>query len=150
MGKLFKLSQTKQLKFPWIVSKKFTLVHRFLICAYNWPIQMTKEKKIGNPYLIFVLDFPCQIWCNVIVRNVFVYQRMNAYKNMLVCILLYTFLKWPVFPSLTKLCKSNWRAKSLSTSNMPQSSSCTSNYMCYLLLFDLERSNDFHKGALYW
>jgi len=50
----------------------------------------------------------------------------------------------------TKLCKSNWRAKSVSTSNMPQSSSCSSNYMCYLLLFDLERSNDFYKGALDW
>ena len=28
--------------------------------------------------------------------------RMNAYKNIFVYILLHTFLKWPVFPSLTK------------------------------------------------
>ena len=74
-------------------------------------------------------QIPCQIWYNVIVRNVFIYQRMNAYKNMFVYILLHTFLKWSVFPSPTKLCKSNWRAKSVSTSNMPQSSSCSSNYM---------------------
>jgi hypothetical protein len=39
-------SQTEQLKFLWIISKKFTLVPRFLICVYNWPIQMTKEKKL--------------------------------------------------------------------------------------------------------
>ena len=30
---------------------------------------------------------------NVIVRNVFVYRRMNAYKNVFVYILLHTFLK---------------------------------------------------------
>ena len=30
---------------------------------------------------------------NVIVRNVFVYRRMNAYKNIFVYILLHTFLK---------------------------------------------------------
>jgi hypothetical protein len=42
------------------------------------------------------------IWYIVIVRNVFSYSRMNAYKNIFVYISLHTFLKWPVFPSLTK------------------------------------------------
>ena len=41
-GIILTRSQTKQLQFPWIVSKKFTLVRKFMICVYNWPIQMTK------------------------------------------------------------------------------------------------------------
>ena len=35
---------------------KITLMRRFLICVYNCPIQMTKEKKPHNPYLIVFLD----------------------------------------------------------------------------------------------
>ena len=42
------------------------------------------------------------IWYNFIVQNLFVYRCMNVYKNMFVYIL-DTFLKWPVFPSLTKI-----------------------------------------------
>ena len=57
-----------------------------------------------------------------------VYECLQKYVCM--HIITYLIIKWPVFPSLTKLCKSNWRAKSVSTSNISQSSSCSSNYMC--------------------
>ena len=40
------------------------------------------------------------------------------------------WIKWPAFQSLTKVCKSNWRAKSVSTSKIFQSWSCSYNYMC--------------------
>ena len=46
-----------------------------------------------------------------------------------VYILLHTFLKWSVFHHWQILCKLNWPVKSVSTSNMCQSSSCSSNYM---------------------
>jgi hypothetical protein len=86
---------------------------------------------------------------NVIVRNVFVYRRMNAYNNVFVYILLHTFLKWPVFPSLTKTLQIKFTSeigfhiKYVSLIQLHV-------YNSYLLLFDLERSSDFHKGALDW
>jgi hypothetical protein len=62
---------------------------------------------------------------------------------MLTKIYLYTyyyipFLNYQSFHHWHKLCKSSWRAKSVSTSNMCQSSSCSSSYMyttvsCYCL-----------------
>jgi len=60
------------------------------------------------------------------------------------------FLNDLSFHHWQKLCKSNWRAKSVSTSNIRQSSSYSFNchvYDSYLVLFDFERSKDFFIKA---
>jgi hypothetical protein len=147
------------------------------------------------------------------VRNMFGYQRMNAYKNIFVYILVNTFLKWPVFPSLTKtlqikltseigfhikyvsviivfiqlhvyntgtdpgfqvrggvlkkIAPSGGRRENFGVFRVKNHDFTPKNHIfpilggappppwirpcnTYLLLFDLERSNDFYKGALDW
>jgi hypothetical protein len=83
-----------------------------------------------NVFLAWNVKIPRQIWYNVIVRNVFFYRRTNAYKNIFVYTYYYIpFLNDQSLHHWQKLCKSNWRRKSVSTSNMCQSSSCPSNYL---------------------
>ena len=60
----------------------------------------------------------------------FVYQVWMPTKIYLHTYYYIPFLNDQSFHHWQKLCKSNWRAKSVSTSNMCQSSLCSSNYTC--------------------
>ena len=86
------------------------------------------------------------IWYNVIVEEVFVYRHVNACTYMLVYIL-HTFVKLQVFPSL---CWSNWRAKSVSISNISQSRSLSSNNMCTTVTWYCLTSSEFMIFAPDW
>jgi hypothetical protein len=87
------------------------------------------------------LQNPRMIWYNVIVEEVFVYRHVNACTYMFVYIL-HTFVKLQVFLSL---CWSNWRAKSVSISNITQSISLSSNNMCTTVEYCIS-----YKKVFYW
>ena len=86
------------------------------------------------------------IWYNVIVEDVFVYRHVNVCKDMFVYIL-HTFVKLQVFPSL---CWSNWRAKSVSISNISQSFSLSSNNIWTTVTWYCLTSSEFMIFALDW